>query len=665
MRRFLLLFTAAAALATPAPAMATGALDQSQDGGVAGSNMVWGSVRAAQSFTAGISGDLDQVDLLLARSGSPGDLAVEIQTMAGGVPSGTVLASETVPAASVTSSYTWISVPLSPVAPSSAGVQYAIVLSAPSSIIAIDRYDWAVTGGDPYAAGTQLSSLDGGANWIAGDPNNDSNFKTYVGDSTAPDTTIVSGPAGGTYDPTATFSFSSSEAGSSFECKLDAGAYAACGSPNTTPYLTDGLHTFSVRATDLAGNQDSTPASRTIFVRTASVRISGTTLLVTAAVGAKDNLAITRPSASTLRVTDFPSGAYTGSGVRAGPGCTQSGDSRVNCGAAGITLMQVASGDQTDQVVVSTRIRSSVDGGTAGDVLTGGLGNDTLTGGAGADVMKGMGGNDQLFDRDFTSDPTINCDGGPEPGAVDKAYLDPLPRDPSPAGCETVVRQYPYLALGDSLSVGTGASPAANSFVRRLYSGYQTSLGASPLLNRAQSGATSTSLKDGGQLSRAIADLNAPSDTKALTIGIGGNDGLSGPCAGHWHQPSVCPFRANFEDILGILRAALQTDLGAETFTTMAYYNPSSGTGGGLETSRRRMLLGNNLVVGCADTGANLGLNDVIYQEAGQLGVPVADPYPAFRQHGQAYIASDGLHPNNAGHAAIAEAFRNPSRRCG
>ncbi len=130
-------------------------------------------------------------------------------------------------------------------------------------------------------------------------------------------------------------------------------------------------------------------------------------------LGAKDNLAVTRPSASTLRVTDFASGAYAGSGVRAGPGCTQSGDSRVNCGAGGITLIKLVSGDQTDQVALSTRIRSSVDGGAAGDVLTGGLGNDTLTGGAGADVLKGMGGNDQLFDRDFTSDPTINCDGGP------------------------------------------------------------------------------------------------------------------------------------------------------------------------------------------------------------------------------------------------------------
>ena len=183
MRRLLLPFTAAAALALPAPAMAVGALDQSQDGGFAGSNVVWGSVQAAQSFTAGISGDLDQVDVLLARSGSPGDLTVEIQTLSSGVPSGTVLASGSVAAASVTGSYAWIPVPLSPVAPSSAGVQYAIVLSAPSSAGSGDRYDWAITGGSPYSAGTQLSSLDGGASWTAGDPTFDSNFKTYVEDS--------------------------------------------------------------------------------------------------------------------------------------------------------------------------------------------------------------------------------------------------------------------------------------------------------------------------------------------------------------------------------------------------------------------------------------------------------------------------------------------------
>jgi len=93
---------------------------------------------------------------------------------------------------------------------------------------------------------------------------------TYVEDSTAPETTIASGPANGstTNDRTPAFGFSSSEAGSSFECKVDGGSFAACSSPNTTAALADGAHTFKVRATDHAGNTDPTPASRSFTVDT-------------------------------------------------------------------------------------------------------------------------------------------------------------------------------------------------------------------------------------------------------------------------------------------------------------------------------------------------------------------------------------------------------------
>src|SRR6266511_2788387 len=91
---------------------------------------------------------------------------------------------------------------------------------------------------------------------------------TYVEDSTAPDTTIDSGPSGATNDSTPTFAFSSSEASASFECKLDGGSFASCSSPSTTGALTDGAHTFSVRATDQIGNTDASPASRTFTVDT-------------------------------------------------------------------------------------------------------------------------------------------------------------------------------------------------------------------------------------------------------------------------------------------------------------------------------------------------------------------------------------------------------------
>ncbi|HYH63023.1 MAG TPA: choice-of-anchor Q domain-containing protein [Solirubrobacterales bacterium] len=83
-----------------------------------------------------------------------------------------------------------------------------------------------------------------------------------------PETTITSGPTDGSTitEDRATFEFSSDEPGSSFECRLDEGAFTACASPFETPALADGEHTFSVRAIDPDDNADPTPASRTFTV---------------------------------------------------------------------------------------------------------------------------------------------------------------------------------------------------------------------------------------------------------------------------------------------------------------------------------------------------------------------------------------------------------------
>ncbi|HWH92560.1 MAG TPA: LamG domain-containing protein [Baekduia sp.] len=86
-------------------------------------------------------------------------------------------------------------------------------------------------------------------------------------DTTAPDTTITSAPASGT-STSASVAFSASESGSTFACKLDAGTYAACTSPKALSGLAAGSHTFSVRATDAAGNVDASPATATWSVTT-------------------------------------------------------------------------------------------------------------------------------------------------------------------------------------------------------------------------------------------------------------------------------------------------------------------------------------------------------------------------------------------------------------
>ena len=86
--------------------------------------------------------------------------------------------------------------------------------------------------------------------------------RTWAVDLTAPDTTITSGPSGTVASRTATFGFTTSESGSSFACRLDQEAFAACTSPASYSGLSDGAHTFEVRSTDAAGNPDPTPASR-------------------------------------------------------------------------------------------------------------------------------------------------------------------------------------------------------------------------------------------------------------------------------------------------------------------------------------------------------------------------------------------------------------------
>ena len=88
-------------------------------------------------------------------------------------------------------------------------------------------------------------------------------------DTSPPDTSITGGPAEGSTisDTTPEFSFSSNEAGT-FECKVDSGAFIACASPFTAPVLVAGAHSFSVRATDGAGNTDASPATRSFTVKT-------------------------------------------------------------------------------------------------------------------------------------------------------------------------------------------------------------------------------------------------------------------------------------------------------------------------------------------------------------------------------------------------------------
>ena len=85
----------------------------------------------------------------------------------------------------------------------------------------------------------------------------------------APNTRIDSGPDGRfvVRSSTVTFRFSADQPGSTFECSLDGGAFEPCTSPRQLTGLSNGAHTFAVRATS-DGIADPTPATATFTVDT-------------------------------------------------------------------------------------------------------------------------------------------------------------------------------------------------------------------------------------------------------------------------------------------------------------------------------------------------------------------------------------------------------------
>jgi hypothetical protein len=123
---------------------------------------------------------------------------------------------------------------------------------------------------------TYTATVKGGANGVkdaAGNPlaaDQVWTFTTAAPDTTPPNTTIDSGPSGIVKTRDAKFTFSATEPSSAtFQTRLDGGNWEANGMATSKTYsnLANGTHTFDVKATDVAGNTDPTPASRSWKVR--------------------------------------------------------------------------------------------------------------------------------------------------------------------------------------------------------------------------------------------------------------------------------------------------------------------------------------------------------------------------------------------------------------
>ncbi|MCE9575231.1 MAG: cell envelope biogenesis protein OmpA, partial [Deltaproteobacteria bacterium] len=156
---------------------------------------------------------------------------------------------------------------------------------------------------------------------------------TWLVDTLAPTTTIVTKPSDPSNVATATFTYTSNESGATFECALDGAAFAACPASNPTySGLAEGSHTFQVRARDAANNVDASPATYTWTVDTIAPDTT---------IGAKP----TDPS--NVATATF---TYTSSEAAVTYECKLDGAAFVACPTSNPTYSGLAEGSHTFQV---------------------------------------------------------------------------------------------------------------------------------------------------------------------------------------------------------------------------------------------------------------------------------------------------------------------------
>jgi len=226
-----------------------------------------------------------------------------------------------------------------------------------------------------------------------------------------------------------------------------------------------------------------------------------------------------------------------------------------------------------------------------------------------------------------------------------------------------------YIALGDSLSVGVGASEASEtSFVPLVHE----SLGNDyELINLGHGGDTSADLIGDGHLNEAIETIIGRNDdgidgneVALVTLEIGGNDLLglyfgavltgtcpdvtailSKPACTEPLATALAEFDANLGETLNQL---LEADPSLRVLL-LTLYNPFPGF---LPVQSIAALA----LEGLADSQFPDGLNDIIRDQAGQRDIPVVELYEPFENTAGELISGDFIHPNDAGYRVMAEA---------
>lgn len=271
--------------------------------------------------------------------------------------------------------------------------------------------------------------------------------RSFTVDATPPETIIVAGPAEGEVINTdaPAFEWSSNEPGATFACIADAIPLMSCELAFATG-ASAGAHTFSIVATDPAGNVDPTPATRNFTISLTGAppdlphcNYDGNVIVGTAGPDTRTGTARTDLMFG-LAGNDLLRGA-------GGPDCIAGGSSNdrlfgdagtdyLSGGAGNDTLVGGAGNDELRAGIGN----DSVNGGAGLDILVGDSGNDRLTDNRGRDSFRGGAGNDRINSRDNTpfgrrASDVVSCG----TGRFDVATVDP--GDRVNRDCERVVRR--------------------------------------------------------------------------------------------------------------------------------------------------------------------------------------------------------------------------------
>jgi hypothetical protein len=257
----------------------------------------------AQTFTAGVTGQVDRVSLASDTSFGFVRLTVQIQSVTGGAPSGTVLGSSSF-SGTVTCCRQFHDFAFSPAVPVSAGTQYAIVVNV--SVGLFTWYNSWIFNGYP---GGQLYVSCLGCTWLTGSNfGQDFAFKTWVAVSTnhapvlAADNAAVSVNEG--TKPTNTGTFSDAD-GDTVTITASAGAVTKSGTTSGTWSWSQpagdeaALETITLTADDGKGLTALTTFSVTVAAVAPNVSISSASLSTSAAASSPEGTKVTLNGSAT------------------------------------------------------------------------------------------------------------------------------------------------------------------------------------------------------------------------------------------------------------------------------------------------------------------------------------------------------------------------------